>query len=271
MKCYRIGLRLVLPLSALAMAGCGGGGGGGGATADAWQASAVGFEGGNVLSVATDGAATLFVGTANNGLFRSVNDGATWVNLSNGLPDAVITPLGGLAAISSIAVAPSLTTTIYVGLLRGGVYKSADSGVTWSAANTGVDSDVTAVVVDPSDADRVYAATNNGVYRSTDGGSSWSRRTTGMSERDVKSLAIAPSVATTIYAGTTDGIFVSTNGADDWSTTGSGPSEIISLAVDPFDPLTVYGGTPVGGVFRTANGGTTWTSSGTGIPASSAV
>ena len=68
--------------------------------------------------------------------------------------------------------------------------------------------------VDPSDSDRLYAATREGVFHSTDGGSSWSLILPGF----FRNLVINPQDSDTIYAaGGTYGVYKSTDGGDEWT------------------------------------------------------
>ncbi|MCA8966081.1 MAG: hypothetical protein KDC48_14440, partial [Planctomycetes bacterium] len=112
-------------LTLITFTACGGGGGGGSSD---WQAASNGIEGGVVLSVASDGASALYAGTASGGVFKSTDQGATWTATSSGLPDAVVEPLGGYAAVAALAVDPVTPTTVYAGLWRGGVYVSTNGG-----------------------------------------------------------------------------------------------------------------------------------------------
>ena len=84
----------------------------------------------NHVSVALDAASpsTLFLGlaretiTAERGVRRSDDGGATWVHAENGLPEG--------AEVEAIAIDPAKTATVYAGTRRG-IYRSRDSGATW--------------------------------------------------------------------------------------------------------------------------------------------
>src|SRR5689334_6562572 len=67
---------------------------------------------------------------------------------------------------------------LYCGTSAKGVFKSNDNGVTWSAANGGIEnSDVFSLVATGS---FVFAGTNNGVFRSSDNGTTWTAANTGI-------------------------------------------------------------------------------------------
>jgi hypothetical protein len=103
--------------------------------------------------------------------------GATWVALGPG-------NIGG--RIRSILIKPSDPSTILIGAVAGGVWKSTNGGLNWTA--TMDDKDPIAIgsmVFDPKHPDTVFAGTGegwgnsdavygNGIYRSTDFGSTWS-------------------------------------------------------------------------------------------------
>jgi hypothetical protein len=140
-----------------------------------------------------------------------------------------------------------------------------------------------AIAVDPTDADIVYvgassAATplgeytagGSGVFRSTDGGATFTPRNTGIGNLLTTAIAIDPATPTTLYASVLDeGVFKSTNSGASWVPVNNGLTSlsVFSLAIDPTTPTTIYAGTASttgGGVFRSLDGGASWTiSSGT--------
>lgn len=143
----------------------------------------------------------------------------------------------------------------------------------------------TSVIVDPTNADRVWiGAAGGGVWRSTDAGKTWALKWRASAPLEIGSLAIDPTTPTTLYCGTGeanlsldsypgDGVYRSTNGGTTWQpwalseTTGL-PLRIGTIAVDPFDSKHVLVGgigfgrvssdNDFGGLYRTTNRGTTW-------------
>src|SRR5438067_3504390 len=80
------------------------------------------------------------------------------------------------AAVEAIALDPRGTGTIFIGALSGGgVRKSVDAGITWSAANTGLTNlTVLALAIDASGPQTVYAATGGGgLFKTGDGSATW--------------------------------------------------------------------------------------------------
>ena len=136
-------------------------------------------------------------------------------------------PGGG--AIYALAMAPTAPFTLYAGTELMGVAKSTDGGATWATANSGLPSArVSSLVVHPVNPSTVYASTGVGVAKSTDGGATWALVGSGWSGYSVQSLVMAPSGAS-LYAGGTESV---------WHGNGSHPE---------------------GRVFRSLDGGATWT------------
>jgi photosystem II stability/assembly factor-like uncharacterized protein len=99
----------------------------------------------------------LLAATADMGVFRSMDGGATWSASSTGL-----TTMNTIA----IAVAPSQTTTLYLAT-DAGVFQTLDGGNTWAAYSAGLaGADIDAIAVDPTDPLSAYVATwNEGVLK----------------------------------------------------------------------------------------------------------
>ena len=132
-----------------------------------------------------------------------------------------------------------------------------------------------ALAIDPQTPSTLYAVTANaGVFKSTDGGGSWSRVL--LSTYSVwGALAIDPVTPTTLYAGGQNGVAKSTDGGGDWSYINTGlscPGCVYTLAIDPVTPTTIYagtqalGGADAGRVFKSTNGGVSWSAFNTGLP-----
>ena len=79
------------------------------------------------------------------------------------------------AAVEAIVVDPQDTGTIFLGSTAGGVRKSVDRGITWSAVNSGLTTlAVKALAMDASGPQTVYAGTiGGGLFKTGDGGATW--------------------------------------------------------------------------------------------------
>jgi hypothetical protein len=199
------------------------------------------------LVVHPQSAATVYAGT-NQGVYKSIDAGATWTPANTGLP---------LAGTAALAMDPVTPATLYGGF-DAGVYKSTDGGGTWTAANNGLNSSpVRAIAIDPATPSTLYAATSTEVFKSTDSAASWVSVSTGLAGVGPASLAIDPAAPTTLYTGAlpynplpSGGVFKSEDAGATWVGDPSGPPVpwILALVVDPAG-TTHYAGT-TGGVWQ---------------------
>lgn len=190
----------------------------------------------------------IWVGTGENnggrhisfgdGVYKSLDGGKTWKNMG----------LGATEHVSDIIIHPTDPDTVWVssqGPLwtsggERGLYKTTDGGETWNRVlETDEWTGVTSLLIDPSNPDRLYAAT-------------WSRQRT---------------IAAYVGTGPGAGIFTSDDGGETWTElkTGlpSGNMGKIGLAISPMQPDVVYAAIEVdnrkGGVYRSTNRGASWT------------
>jgi photosystem II stability/assembly factor-like uncharacterized protein len=169
---------------------------------------------------------TAYLGTAGAGVYKSIDDGATW-------------SASGLAGLTvrCLAVKPDNPLVVFAGTDgSGSVRRTINGGSTWTSLNlpTGT---AYALAIPDTDPSVLYVATDSGIYKYN---GSWS--TSGLEGRYVTTLAIHPSNANLLYAGTTSGAFVSTNGGLSWE---PGPDElegiwVRSIRIDPNNPDIVY-------------------------------
>ncbi|HUR29907.1 MAG TPA: hypothetical protein VMZ69_00675 [Saprospiraceae bacterium] len=103
---------------------------------------------------------TLFCGTNSQGVYRSSDNGNTWVASTIGLE---------LKWIDCFA---NDNTYIYAGVFGSGVYRSSDNGFTWQPANTGIQTEAVFCLLNAGG--YLWAGTvGNGVFRSSDQGTTW--------------------------------------------------------------------------------------------------
>jgi len=147
---------------------------------------------------------------------------------------------------------------------------------------TNIGGRLTAMAVDPTDENLVYAAAaEGGVLRSHDGGMHWTPLFDDQAAISVGAIAVAPSEPSILYAGTGEvnpgggsvayggvGVFRSTDYGDTWTSIGLEQSGSIGrICVDPDDPNRIFvaamgqlwENNPERGVYRTLNGGMSWT------------
>jgi len=211
-------------------------------------------------------------------IFRSVNGGDLF-KLVFRHPYADANTQNKAQGFRGLAFAPSSPNIIYAGLskLNAGansflssssigtvLYKSQDGGMTFSPFPSTLDgTNVRRLVVDPANANIVYAATTDGVYKSIDGASSWVR-IGNLGSNKIEALAIDPLQPGYIIAGEIfGGIWISTNDGASWTgphNTGFNSSNpyISSLVVDPISPNTVFASDLYSGIYRSLDHGSTW-------------
>jgi photosystem II stability/assembly factor-like uncharacterized protein len=182
-----------------------------------------------------------------------------------------IGPDGG--DVAEIAAAPSRPGVLYLGLLHGGVFRSADRGRTWRFAGTGlVQVPIRDLDVDPVDPDRVYAATAQGLFQTTDGGASWVQigagDLTGPYGGGVEQVEIHPRrpniLLTSVIGGS---LFRSIDRGRTWTAEPGAPAIVESLAASPARPGLFWAGIRTGGLLKSTDSGKTWTAADQGLPA----
>ena len=119
-------------------------------------------------------------------IHRSTDRGETWTPVSaTGLPGRALTRL---------RVHPTVPTTVYAtysGFSTDNVWKSTNSGTTWSSIGGNLPAlPVNAIEIDPEDASVVYVGTDLGVWRTEDGGATWAQYGTGLPNTVVGDLRI---------------------------------------------------------------------------------
>ncbi|HKO45254.1 MAG TPA: SBBP repeat-containing protein [Pyrinomonadaceae bacterium] len=154
---------------------------------------------------------------------------------------------------------------------RSPLYRTVDGGAAWNNDNYGLNGDVvTALAVDPTNPSIVFAATHKGVFRSADGGRNWSLSSTGLVTFVIFNIVFDPLTPSTVYL--TDfngsfGVYKSVNGGANWTELNNSVNpnaDVLSLAIDPVTPTTLYAGWS-GGVFKSVDGGTSWASMSQGL------
>ncbi len=142
-----------------------------------------------------------------------------------------ISPVNG--RFNAVAFDPNSSQIIYGGAAQGGVWKSTDSGVTWSwLSSSWTHLGVNCIVIDPNNSSTIYVGlgdyhgfigNSNGIMKSTDGGVTWNEIATAtMGNVGVASILIDPTSSQTLLAGTGDiyqygKLYRSTNGGQTWT------------------------------------------------------
>ncbi len=209
------------------------------------------FRGGRSTAVTgiADEPQTFLMGSTGGGVWKSDDAGNQWRNISDGF-------FGG--AVGAIDVANSDPNVIYVGTgsgdVRGnssqgrGVWKSVDAGRTWRFVGLPESGGIRRIIVHPTNPDLVYLTAlghlfgrnkERGVYRSKDGGATWEQVLFLNDSTGASDLAMNPRNPRVLYAGM-------------WRAERK--------------PWTMISGGADGGVFKSIDGGDTWTKLSGGLP-----
>jgi photosystem II stability/assembly factor-like uncharacterized protein len=236
---------------------------------------------GRVRSVAIDPArpAYVYIGTANGGIWKSTDGGATWAAKTDDQPSM---------AVGALAIDPNGTDRVfagtgeyhhanpYGGYAGQGLLYSADSGETWTqiGAATFDRAEMSRILFDPMDsANHMVLSCEIGVYETTSGGASWAPLRAG-SASDVVLLSTAgvPASLQLIAGFYGEGLFTATRSGGAWSawTSISSPAfpatfGRIVLGQSRNHPRQIWAvfsdsfGNLLAGIAKSSDGGGTWT------------
>lgn len=233
-------------------------------------ANTSGWNGGhgrvNVIAVHPTNSSIIYAGTPAGGLWRSNDQGLSWTCLTDGMP---------IIGVSGIAIRPTNPNIMYILTGDGdggdtpsiGVLKTVDGGATWKTTGLTFNANVRPykLVMRPGFSTTLFAVTSSGIQRTTDGGVTWTTVQTG----DFRDLVFKPGDNNTVYAVSTTTYFRSTDGGETFATvsgTGLPNSDFDRIAIGVTAAnadyvYLLYGGGSTGyrGLYRSTNGGTTFT------------
>ena len=212
------------------------------------------FRGGRVTAVAgiRQQPCTFYMGATGGGVWKTTSCGTVWAPVSDG---QIAT-----GSIGAIDVAESNPDVVYVGtgsaairsnvIIGRGVYKSTDAGTTWQFLGLEESGQIGGLVVHPTNPDIVWLAAlgspygpnrERGIFKTTDGGRSWKNTLFVNEETGARAVAVNKTnpdeVYTAMYRGFRKG----------WDIISGGPAT-------------------QGGIYKSLDGGETWTKLGNGLP-----
>lgn len=238
-----------------------------------------------------------YMAPVNGGVWKSDDFGNTWNPIFDDQPSG---------SVGAIAVAPSDRNVVYVGSGEGlqrpdlavgdGIYKSTDAGKTWAHLGLRDAQQITAIVVDAQNPDRVFVAaqghpygpnTERGVFRSLDGGKSFEKVLYKDENTGAADIVMDPSNSQILFAALWaarvapwevrsgesftipgSGLYKSTDGGTSWRPVTEGlPSAEdglarIGIAIAPSNPKRMYLDVEAkkdkAGVYRSDDAGESW-------------
>jgi len=196
--------------------------------------------------------AIVYVGAASGGVWKSTSGGVTW---------EPVFEKAGSPNIGSIAVFQPNPDIVWVGTGEGcvrnsvgwgdGVWKSTDGGKTWTNMGLRDTHHIDEIVTHPTDPNIVYVASQGhlwghtgerGIFRTRDGGRTWEKLTNGLPDdarTGASELEMDPTNPNILYAGMWERIR---------------------------EPQRFLSGGPNGGIYRSVDGGNSWTKLTSGLP-----
>lgn len=206
--------------------------------------------------------ATVYMTAYGSGVYRSLDDGATW-----SYPDSLTQTMTN-QSVRSLVAYPGQSGHLFVG--NGiGVYESTNGGSTWTSrvGDLPPSFGVHALALVPGAPVTLYAGNDSlGVYKTTDGGVTWTARNAGLQSLFIHDLLIDADNVLNVFAATDSGVFVSTDGALSWTKSSAGlPSgatgiDARALVQDPAHHNVLFCGMYGAGVYESIDHGATWTS-----------
>src|SRR5688572_30020882 len=195
---------------------------------------------------------TYYRGATGGGVWKTENCGTDWARTSDG---QIAT-----GSIGSIDVSESNPNIVWVGtgsaairsnvIIGRGVYRSTDAGRTWQLMGLEDSGQIGAIVVHPTNPDIVWLAAlgspfgpneERGIFKTTDGGKSWRKTLFVNSETGGRVVAVNYSNPNELYAGMYRGF------RKGWDIISGGPAT-------------------EGGIYKSVDGGETWTKLSSGLP-----
>lgn len=159
---------------------------------------------------------------------------------------------------------PKFTSTMYIGTIKDGIFKTSDAGETWEQL-TFPPQKVYGLTIDRINPDRMFATgvlTDRArIYRSEDAGANWKEVYTEPGTKTViTSLAERPDNTDILFAGTSTGMVIkSTDGGNTWKNVGQAPGALTQMSFDSGNAFAVYALVFNSELLYSGDGGATWT------------
>lgn len=197
----------------------------------------------------TDDGRTIYIGTAGGGVWKTTNAGASFKSLFDKY----------CQSIGAIAVDPANPKVVFVGTgesnmrntvsIGNGLYLSTDAGDNWKKIGLDSTEHISKIIIDPKNSNNIYVAApgplwsdskHRGLYKSTDGGKTWNNIFYINERTGCADIAVDPTNPDIVYA---------------------------SMWEFRRQPFAFSSGGPNSGMYKSKDGGKTWTELTNGLPA----
>ncbi len=211
---------------------------------------------GGTISAIAKNSSFLFVATG-SGVFRSSDNGATWLPSNSGLQY----PLSfTYLPFTSLCIAANGNTIFAADSY--GIFESIDNGDRWVR----VDSSLISVMSLRIAGSNIFAITNSGLFRSADSGSHWQNASSGLPSSNISCFETDGSF---LYAGTGNGVFRSSDNGTSWTPANSGIANLfigaISMSAGNIWVDALNNSTFSYSVFCSTDGGMSWNPANSGL------
>lgn len=220
------------------------------------------------LAQAADDPDIIIAGTQPAGLYRSDNGGKDWRRLPQAFAESC--PFVQTPRVTQVLFDPDDGATIWAGVEIDGVHLSRDGGATWERRNDGLLSDdVHGLCVHGGADRRVFATTNKGLHVSDDDGAHWRFQELDSPWQYTRTIQQRPDDPDRLWLtngngppGSSGRLLRSSDAGASWRDAGL-PGQLNStpwcIATDPSDPDLVFVASNLGQLFRSQDGGHSWT------------
>ena len=236
--------------------------------------------------------------TAANGVYKSINGGTTWVKLAGGLPasntmgrieldfhkanpNIVYVAIGGFYPLTYVGKTtdvgatwtslplpatsrdtwynllirahPTDPNTAYLGIVD--LYKTTNSGTSWSTI-TPNHPDMHTLEFNPTDPQTIYLGQDAGLFVSANGGTSWAAKNNGRGTMEYYAFDVHPTDPLRLAAGAQDNSTHVRTGTNSFNVVIGGDG--FWTAYKKTNPLVMLGEYQNGNIFRSLDGGTSW-------------
>ncbi|MEA3446780.1 MAG: CUB domain-containing protein [Bacteroidota bacterium] len=211
----------------------------------------------DAIEIDPENSSIIYCGSPSGGLWKSSDAGNTWAVLTDQLP---------IIGISSIAIDPNNTDTIYIAtgdkdasaVYSIGVLKSADGGITWNT--TGLDWNITQyrtihkLLIHPDSSNIIFAASSSGLFKTTNAGLNW----INVLNEELEDIEFKPGNPDIVYGISNSNFYKSTNAGDSFTNVSVNISDRAQIAVTQANATYLYVVSAGSGIYRSVDSGTSF-------------